>query len=481
MSNLKKPSRKVVLLAGTLACVWLTGTMTVDGQQMPNLSPIPNSTGLLETLNASGDPISLAGAFFQSLGTNGRSCFTCHRPAQGWTVSTDELKTRFETTQGQDPIFRPVDGANCNTTGDPTALPERRKAYSLLLNRGIVRVEMQVPASAEFTVVGVDNPYGCIDRGSVSVYRRPIPTTNLRALSAIMWDGRESAPQTGTSKITFQTNPSDLMANLQHQAMDATNIHAQASASIPADVRKEIADFMMSLTTAQWYDYAAGCLNCDGATGGAKALANSSMQGFYVGTNDPLGGNPKYTPFTSKVFSLYDAWVDGATDGANPARNERRASIARGQTIFNTQQINIVNVAGLNDDLNTPSIPGFCGTCHDSPNIGNHSLPVPLNIGVGDLNSPLDVSYLPVFTLQNKKTFEVVKTTDPGRALVTGVWKDIGRMKGPILRGLSSRAPYFHNGSAQTLDDVVDFYDKRFNIGFTADQKKDLAAFLSTL
>jgi cytochrome c peroxidase len=97
------------------------------------------------------------------------------------------------------------------------------------------------------------------------------------------------------------------------------------------------------------------------------------------------------------------------------------------------------------------------------------------------LNSPLDVSYLPVFTLQNKTTHEIKTTTDPGRALITGLWKDVGRLKGPILRGLSSRAPYFHNGSADSLADVVGFYDKRFHIGFTAQEKKDLVAFLSTL
>ena len=72
-------------------------------------------------------------------------------------------------------------------------------------------------------------------------------------------------------------------------------------------------------------------------------------------------------------------------------------------------------------------------------------------------------------------------TTDPGRALITGLWKDVGRLKGPILRGLSSRAPYFHNGSANSLGDVLDFYDKRFSIGLTPQEKKDLIAFLSVL
>jgi cytochrome c peroxidase len=105
----------------------------------------------------------------------------------------------------------------------------------------------------------------------------------------------------------------------------------------------------------------------------------------------------------------------------------------------------------------------------------------PLNIGVADLTNPLGVGYLPVITLQNLSSGEVVETTDPGRALITGKWADIGKFKGPILRGLAARAPYFHNGSAQTLSDAISFYDQRFGIGFAAQEKTDLLAFLSAL
>jgi cytochrome c peroxidase len=135
----------------------------------------------------------------------------------------------------------------------------------------------------------------------------------------------------------------------------------------------------------------------------------------------------------------------------------------------------------VNDVLGINVLPGTCGTCHDSPNVGNHSFPAPLNIGTGDLTSPLDLNYLPVITLRNKATGAVVQTTDPGRALITGLWADVGKVKGPILRGLAARAPYFHNGSAHTLMDVVKFYDLRFGIGFTDQERADLVAFLSAL
>ena len=76
----------------------------------------------------------------------------------------------------------------------------------------------------------------------------------------------------------------------------------------------------------------------------------------------------------------------------------------------------------------------------------------------------------------------------PSADLMNRAWQagagncaDIGKMKRPILRGLASRAPYFHNGAAATLLDVVNFYDQRFGIGFTEQQKQDLVAFLNTL
>lgn len=455
-----------------------------SGQSLPNLFPFPNPAGLIETENTGNQAIDLTGPFFQSLGTNGRSCGSCHRPAEGWSVSADEVRLRFELTQGMDPIFRTVDGSNCDHNIDTSTVAGRRKAYSLLTSRGLFRIALTVPDTAEFTVVGVVNPYGCGDPKTLSMYRRPLPSTNLRFLSTVMWDGRESSPQTGTQKITSSTYPGDLMADLAHQALDATNGHAQGSTPLTAQQQQAIVQLETGFSTAQAYDYRAGSLSANGATGGPSALAAAS---FFIGINDPLGGNPHGTPFTPAIFNLFDAWTnqrshgDDDNDGRGGLGAAQRASIARGQALFNSKRINITGVAGLNDDLNLAVIPGNCGTCHDTPNVGNHSVPLPINIGVGDVNSPLDVSYLPVFTLQNNTTHEIKTTTDPGRALITGLWKDVGKVKGPILRGLAARAPYFHNGSASSLGDVLDFYKQRFNVGFTAQEKADLIAFLSAL
>jgi len=65
--------------------------------------------------------------------------------------------------------------------------------------------------------------------------------------------------------------------------------------------------------------------------------------------------------------------------------------------------------------------------------------------------------------------------------LIDGKFNHVGKIKGPILRGLAARAPYFHNGSAQTLRDAVRFYEGRFGLVLTPQEESDLVAFLNTL
>ncbi|HEY2845368.1 MAG TPA: hypothetical protein VGJ09_17020 [Bryobacteraceae bacterium] len=451
----------------------LTAALAAQAQTLPNLFPFPNGSGLLETYNIHDAPISLTGAFFQSLGTNGRSCSTCHLPGEGWSVSAAEIQQRFNQTRGLDPIFRTNDGSNCDHDINSSTLEGRRQAYSLLLSRGLIRIALAVPAGAEFTVQSVDNPYKCSETTTVSVYRRPLPSTNLNALSTVMWDGRESSAQTGTTPINFANYPNSLLNNLAHQAIDATTGHAQGVTPTAAQVQ-DIVNFETSLRTAQVMGQGVGRLDAEGATGGSAYLA---AQDFYIGINDSFpasfGFNPGKT-FTPDIFNLFNAWTN--------AKEPHRASIARGQAVFNSKAITISGVGGINDVALLPaSFSGTCGTCHDSPNVGDHSVSAPLNIGVADISSPLDVKYLPIFTLVNNSTNATVQTTDPGRALITGKWADIGKLKGPILRGLASRAPYFHNGSAGTLDDVLNFYTGRFNVIFTAQERADLIAFLNAL
>ena len=101
---------------------------------------------------------------------------------------------------------------------------------------------------------------------------------------------------------------------------------------------------------------------------------------------------------------------------------------------------------------------------------------------IGTLAAPH--GYAPAWFLGGQAgiaTGHTTQVTDLGRAMITGKCADVGKTKGPILRGLSARAPFFHNGGAKTLDDVVEFYNQRFTLGLSDQQKQDLAAFLASL
>jgi hypothetical protein len=420
---------------------------------------VPDPTGTLATVDACGAH-GRPNAFFESLGTNGRACVTCHEPTDAWSVTPPHVRARFQATRGLDPIFRLDDGAT-NPSANVSTATARAKAYALLLNKGLIRVHLPIPRGAEFELFATDDPYGNDTSHELSMFRRPLPATNLAFDAAVMWDGREPDPRRAT-----------LLGSLEHQANDATVVHADATRPLTSGEREAIATCERGSFTAQTSDARAGDLASAGALGGPAHL---SRQPFAFGMNDPFGGNPTHAHFNPKIFSLYDGWSRPDTAPGAMARH----AIARGQAIFNTKVITIYGVKGLNDDHDVNAFNGTCGTCHDTPNVGSESLPRFFDIGVADLSRR--TPDMPLYVLLNRTTSESVVTTDPGRAMVTGRWKDVSRFKVPGLRGLAGRAPYFHDGSAATLADVVTFYDGRFQIGYSAQERSDLVAFLAAL
>jgi hypothetical protein len=500
-----KPRRIATGSFLTLLALMIVAAVHGQGPDfVPDGALFPNPGGTSSTYSTTG-AIDLTGPFFQSLGTNGRTCGSCHQPSDGMSVAAAHVQQRFGTTGGLDPIFRTVDGSNCNHDIDVSTTAGRSAAYSLLRTRGLIRIAINVPATADFEVVSVENPYYCSDTNTISMYRRPLPATNLRFLSALMFDGRESSSATGTTKILYSNYPTSLLNDLKHQSLDATTGHAQGDGTRPtSSEQQQIVDFETALFTAQETGSGAGGLNAQGANGGPTPLIN---QPFFISINSSVhfllpafeqpGGlvTPGDGQFTPTIFNIFDAW-------AGLPYTDPRAAVARGQALFNSKPINITGVAGINDDVaagglvqgGISSLQGTCGTCHDTPNVGNHSFPTPLNIGVGDPNNNpsvnlggLDISYLPKITACKKDTttglptYNCVTTTDLGQALIDGRFDHVGKLKGPILRGLSARAPYFHNGSARTLLDVVRFYEVRFGVIFSPQEEADLVAFLSVL
>ena len=423
-----------------------------------------DDTGEISTKSSLGS-IDTTNEFFQNLGTNGRRCVTCHVPSRGWTITPGYLMEVFDRTrggtcddgQGFSAVFRPVDGAT-SPTADVSTLEARRTAYKMLLSRGLIRVGLPIPPNAEFELYAVDDPYHYASAKELSLFRRPLPTTNLKFDSTVMWDGREVQPG---APVKF-----DLLS----QANTATVTHAQGALLSDAQTLS-IVDFETTLATAQIADLLAGRLDEDGALGGPAQII---VQPFHIGINDNFGDPVTGAAFSPIIFGLYDQWATSTVAA--------RRTIARGQELFNSKPIIITGVSGINDEAafgKPSSLIGTCGTCHDTPGGGNHSVVAPLNIGIA--SAALRTADMPLYTLRNLATGETVQVTDPGRALIDGKWTHIGRFKGPMLRDLAVRAPYFHNGFAADLEAVVEFYDTRFKIGLTKQEKADLAAFLRAL
>ena len=276
-----------------------------------------NDTGRARTISTTGE-MDPQNPFFQSLGTNGRRCVTCHQPDQGWSITPQGVQRRFLATGGADDLFRNNDGSNCEGALHGSRNDEWNK-YSLLLTRGLIRVGLDIPGGAEFVIDAVTDPYGCAPAvDHVSAYRRPLPATNLRFLSAVMWDGRESPPAT------------TIRDNLLQQANDATRGHAQAFRDLTAAQRRQIVDFEMGLITAQAFDDGAGRLDTQGALGGPDALAR---QPFFAGINDPVGStraarrSPRWRSRSSMAGRLGPA-TGTATIRAAPWHAARRSSTA---------------------------------------------------------------------------------------------------------------------------------------------------------
>ena len=138
--------------------------------------------------------ISFGNPFFQPLGTNGRTCNSCHRLESGMSLSVAQIKAVFDRTKGNDPLFRTNDGSDAPTGfyARVSTLPERRVSFSMLLNHGTLRTDLPMPHNADFALTKIQDPYDYATVQHLSLFRRPLPTANLKFATPVMWDGRES-------------------------------------------------------------------------------------------------------------------------------------------------------------------------------------------------------------------------------------------------------------------------------------------------
>ncbi len=480
-----------------------------DDRPLPAYIEYENSWGRLGIVNASGTIDTTGHPFFEPLGTNGRACVSCHQPADGMSLAVTSIASRWEATHGNDPIFAAIDGMNC-----PNLPRGDAASHSLLLRRGLFRIPLPWPPVdaagdeivPEFTIEVVRDPTGCntdpvygIDgeRREISVYRRPRPAANLRYVAS---SGFGVSPFIGKTGMLSALDPEtgnpvnmNMMADareptLKRQAVSAAQGHLEIATPLsPADLER-IETFERQLYAAQAFSNLAGVLDePDGPSGlGPRAMAE--------GSDGVLGNNP-----TRYVIPMEDRWADlpaGATREESE-RNAFRESVQRGHDVFFFRTFWIrdamhINTVGLGNPIKRT-----CSTCH-----GMHMTGMDTANGwmdVGSTNHPFalepaeshwaeDLPELPLFRIVCRADLpphpflgREIYTQDPGRALISGKCEDVGAIVIQQFRGLAARAPYFSNGSAATLRELVDFYDRRFNIRYTEQERIDLVNFLSVL
>jgi cytochrome c peroxidase len=502
-----------------------------------------DDTGRVQTQSSDPSTLNATNPFFDpSIGTNGQACVTCHEPQTGITITPPFIRDRFEDTNGTDPLFRANDTAN-----NPFTTTHTRDDYSVFLKLGTPRIGEKVQQAAtpnDFTVVAAndatnavfaapdmfplstDPQHPGVAGGTLSIFRRPLVNVNLNFASAVLWDGRADTTNIGPNSATDTTSQVDgaittLLLGPGLKGGSAT-ILAQEDA---------IANFMTGVYTDQVRDNRAGNLAGHGAIGGVDNLIALSASSTRPCVFDKLG---TLTPFVAAVtggdtvppstctpvvgggpnFTMFAAWAsltpcsndgDGDRDEDGECRNDARLSIARGENIFN----NTLDFVG-----------GHCTSCHSANNLGNnpsaafmiregHDSVVKLQAiqaaaaASGDANAADEaqqiqdmidrVNLLPLYCLRPTSDTSGttcgsdptdVTTTDPGRALVTGHIANVGGQKPPVLRNLSVRAPFFHNGDASDTRHLVTFYKFFLKGGFltmTPQDEQDLINFLNAL
>lgn len=459
-------------------------------------------------------PVDMAGhPFFSALGTNGRACVSCHQPSSAMGLSLQSVRQRWQETQGKDPLFAAFDGSNC-----PNLPQEKPSSHSLLLNRGLLRVALPwprkvgpdgTPVDPEFTIEVVRDPTGCntdpkYGLGSadphISVFRRPRMVANLKYVAidaggevygpAGPFNAKRLAmvmdrdPQTG-QYVAMNTMSDARAPTLKMQAQDAARDHLQSAAPLTDAQVARIVDFESDVFAAQVQDLASDDFSQPSSP---PALGPLNLQNSKTGV---LGDN-----FANPTFKTFEVWKSPATPPSS-TQAQFHASVMRGYEVFFNRPFWIrdsahINTAGLGNPAKRT-----CVTCHNLQMVGTDA-----TAGWGDLgtnNEPWadesvfspaydSAPQLPLFKVVCREDARphpflgrVIFTHDPGRALISGKCYDVGSVVMGQLRGLAARAPYFASGSAQDLGAVVDFYDRRFNIGFSAQERLDLINFLSVL
>lgn len=347
---------------------------------------------------------------------NGRACADCHMPTEQFGLTPRAAEARYQRLQkrrrydrnADDPLFRPIDADDFRVNG------ERAKDYSNLRQNGLIRVTLALPPNMRLIDPETDQPS---NETTVDVWRMVPSVTNVKLTGA---DGLNPWPRGPNTTGGYQLDGRFL--TLQEQALSALLSHAQIHNSPPQRLLDDLSSFQRVLFTSER----------------VRALSIEIDQGA-----TPLpDADPPLTALEQQgkvVFTRACAQCHGG-----PGQSTAQAPVIRMHDIF-TQ------------------------------------CPRPVDTRPVEVVSPARFNFAPCppRLARNARTYEITNpdgstirrtSSDPGRALLTGVAvpalpairDDWNKLDMPGLRGLRHTAPYFHNNSALTLEEVVDHYVEFF-------------------
>jgi cytochrome c peroxidase len=382
-----------------------------------SVTPHSGTEPRLHSFDCGGEPCDAvargARAFFDNrlrgLGGNRRSCNDCHMATDHFQLSPANAERRFQDLErrrrhhpnADDPLFRPIDADDFRTNGEDAA------DYSNLRENGLVRIVFDLPANIRLIDPVTNLPSA---ETFVDVWRM-VPTVNDVKLTGP--DGQNPWPRDPNPTGGYQLD--GRVATLQEQALGALTNHAQVDNPPSQELLDDLHSFQRVLFTSE------------------------------------------------RVRALSDAIDAGTTPLPDP--DPRLNELERqGKVVFQRA----------------------CTQCHGGP---GQSTPEPPVIRFHDIASqcprPVDTVTPARFAFapcpprldRNARTYEITlasgaktrrTSSDPGRALLTGFvggpapQDDWNKLDMPGLRGIRKTAPYFHNNSAATLEEVVDHYMEFF-------------------
>jgi cytochrome c peroxidase len=370
------------------------------------------------------------------LGGNGRSCADCHMPTENFQLSPDAARARFDALQDErarnknadDPLFRPVDADDFRVNGD------NANDFSNLVGNGLVRVTMPLPANVRLIDPITGQPS---QETAVDLWRAVMPVFNVAisgpdSVLPVWPPGAPRPPIMGQDpngpnrQGGYQHDAR--FGTLQEQARGALFAHAQVSVEPSASMLDDLAAFQQTLLSSP----------------GVELLADAILAGS-TSFPDP---DPELTGVEQQGKVVFDRACSQCHGGSlHPSGSTPEVAIVRP----------LVRYHNIQTACPRPTTDGFLAC--------------------------------PARLARNARTYRITRadgsfqfatTSDPGRLLLTGQPADLGVMDVTQLRGISKTAPYFHNNSAATLEEMLDHYDALFRRAAKTNPPPNLPPFLSS-